>query len=101
MPRFPPTLPVAFVPPADRPFHHAASEQNGPAEPDLPGWVHTWCHVRTGAEIVATWPPFSWEDMDGMVVLRHVRDAAHVRVAYPAALVMERPPTAGVSDDGS
>lgn len=91
MPRFPPSLPVAFVPPADRPYHHATSEQHGPAEPDAPAWVHRWRHVVTDAEIVARFPPFSWEDLDGMVVLRHVRDVAHVREAYPSALVTERP----------
>lgn len=81
----------SFVPPADRPYHHVTSESHGPAEPDAPAWVHTWRHVETGAEIVATFPPFSWEDLDGLIVLRHVRDVAHVREAYPSARVTERP----------
>lgn len=79
--------PPVFVPPADRPYHHVSRVQNGPAEPDLPSYVHTWRHVVTGEEIVATFPPFSWDRTDGMVVLRHLRDVDHARRHCPVATI--------------
>lgn len=83
----PPPAPIAVFPPPDRPYSHIRREQNGPDTPDLPGYVHTWQHRETGALIVATFPPFSWDDLDGMVVLRHIRDAAQIAKAHPRAVV--------------
>lgn len=82
--------PVAKRPPADHPYSHIRREQHGPGTPDLPGYVHTWQHRETGASIVATFPPFSWGDLDGMVVLRHIRDAAQIAKAHPRAVVSTR-----------
>lgn len=85
-----PAPPRVFDPPADHPYHHVSREHHGPAEPDLPSYVHVWRHIATGAEIVATFPPFSWERTDGMVVLRHLRDVDHARRHCPAATVEAR-----------
>lgn len=90
-------VPQVFAPPADRPYHHVSREQHGPGEPDLPGYVHTWRHVTTGEEIVATFPPFSWERNDGMVVLRHLRDVAHARKHCRTATVEVRAAAARVA----
>lgn len=92
-----PVAPRVFEPPADRPYHHVSREQNGPGTPDLPGFVHTWRHITTGEEIVATFPPFDWDDLDGMVVLRHLRDAESFAKAHPRAKVETRPAQARVA----